>query len=69
MTYSDSPHYVGEQVHLLVDFPNLGLQSGEVGSVCSIWTFDNDRYEVEFRKPDQSYGVRAIVMSEQIQAE
>jgi Domain of unknown function (DUF4926) len=65
-TLPDHPHHVGERVHLLVDVPNLGLHSGAVGSVCSVWAFAYDTYEVEFAAGDQTCPVRAMVTSEQI---
>jgi hypothetical protein len=65
-TLPDHSHYVGERVRLLVDLPNLGLSKGEVGTVCSIWEFASDMYEVEFREPDQAFPVRAVVTTKQM---
>ena len=67
--HSDHPHDVGELVHLVVDVPNVGLTRGAFGSVCSIWSFESDAYEVEFRRPEQTCPVRAIVTSEQIETD
>jgi len=66
-SFSEHLHHIDERVHLTVDVPDLGLHRGEVGLVCSIWSFDSDAYEVEFEEPD--YPVRALLVDEQIQTD
>ena len=58
---------VNRPVRLLQDIPELGLRSGEVGVVCSMWFAPNQAYEVEFRLKSRSSATRAIVMRNQIQ--
>lgn len=65
----DHPHHVGERVQLLMDVPNFGLQTGEVGTVCSIWELASDTYEVEFSRGNKTYPIRALLTGEQIETD
>lgn len=59
---------VNEHVRLKIDIPNQGLHSGESGVVCSIWSFDGDAYEVEFRDEYRD-PIRVLLQENQIEAE
>ena len=56
-----------EQVRLMQDIPELGLRSGEVGTICSTWFAPSPAYEVEFKVEGLSYATRALLLATQIQ--
>ncbi|MGE5610899.1 MAG: DUF4926 domain-containing protein [Bacillota bacterium] len=58
---------VDQRVRLTHDVPELELHRGEIGLVCSTWFSPATAYEVEFRHGLPSYGMRALLMSSQIQ--
>jgi hypothetical protein len=58
---------VAEYVRLTQDIPELGLRSGEVGLVCSMWFAPTTAVEVEFQPAGFSYKTRALLLSTQIQ--
>jgi uncharacterized protein DUF4926 len=59
---------VSRAVRLLKDIPELGLQSGEVGVVCSEWMAPTTAYEVEFRPATgMLHATRALLLGNQIQ--
>jgi len=59
----------GGYVRLIKDIPELGLQSGEVGVVCSTWFQPTPAFEVEFQPKGFSYRTRALLLASQIQTE
>jgi hypothetical protein len=61
------PTQIGQRVQLTEDVPDLELHRGEVGVVCSTWFSPVPAYEVEFQHDLPSYGMRALLMSSQIQ--
>jgi hypothetical protein len=60
---------VGRRVRLKTDVPNLGLQCGEAGLVCSTWFSPATLFEVEFQMRGLGYAVRAFLMENQIEAD
>jgi hypothetical protein len=56
-------------VRLMTDIPELGLQCGEVGVVCSTWFQPTPAFEVEFQPKGFSYSTRALLLASQIQEE
>jgi hypothetical protein len=46
------------------DIPELQLQRGDVGVVCSKWFAPTEAYEVEFGLPGPT---RALLLAEQLQ--
>jgi hypothetical protein len=58
-----------EHVRLLRDVPELGLQRGDVGRVCSTWFDPNTAFEVEFDRGVASAPLRALLGPDQIQVE
>jgi hypothetical protein len=62
------PHVkAAELVRLTQDLPELGLQCGDVGTVCSTWFEPNTAFEVEFQLDGDGSHVRALLMPNQIQ--
>ena len=59
------PH-VDDRVRLTQDIPELLLQAGDVGVVCSMWFAPTEAYEVEFGLPGPT---RALLLAEQLQIE
>ena len=59
------PH-VDDRVRLTTDIPELCLQRGDVGVVCSTWFAPTEAYEVEFGLNGLT---RALLMAEQLQVE
>ncbi|MGA2581879.1 MAG: DUF4926 domain-containing protein [Tepidisphaeraceae bacterium] len=57
---------VNEQVQLMTDVPELGLQRGEIGCVCSTWFGPITVYEVEFSREMPDCSIRALLMYQQI---
>jgi len=55
-----------QRVRLMQDVPELGLQRGDIGLVCSTWFEPCTAFEVEFQ-PDIGGRVRALLMPNQIQ--
>ena len=60
---------VDDRVQLMLDIPELGLRRGDLGLVCSTWFSPTIAYEVEFWHKILGYGLRALLMSNQIQKE
>jgi hypothetical protein len=58
-----TPH-VDDTVRLTQDIPELQLQRGDVGVVCSMWFAPTEAYEVEFGLPGPT---RALLLAEQLQ--
>lgn len=58
---------VDQHVRLTHDMPELELHRGEIGLVCSTWFGPATAYEVEFQHKLPSYGMRALLMSNQIE--
>lgn len=58
-----TPH-VDDTVRLMQDIPELQLQRGDVGVVCSKWFAPTEAYEVEFGLPGPT---RALLLAEQLQ--
>ena len=65
MRYPD----VNDFVRLRKDIPELQLQRGTVGVVCSRWCSPVDAYEVEFGPPGLGEHSRALLMAEQLEFE
>ena len=63
----DQPTTLPEFVRLVQDIPELGLRSGEVGTICSTWFAPTPAYEVEFQSQGLSYATRALLLSSQIE--
>ena len=59
------PH-VDDRVRLTQSIPELDLQAGDVGVVCSTWFAPTEAYEVEFGLPGPT---RALILAEQLQVE
>jgi hypothetical protein len=57
---------VDEHVQLMTDVPELGLQRGEIGCVCSTWFGPASVYEVEFSREMPDCSIRALLMHKQI---
>jgi hypothetical protein len=55
---------VDEHVQLTQDLPELGLERGEVGRVCSTWF--GGAYEVEFWRELPQFSIRALLTLNQI---
>lgn len=51
-----------DRVRLNQAVPMLWLERGEVGVVRSVWR-SSEFIEVEFHKPGESFGVRALVQA------
>ena len=62
------PH-VDDLVRLNQDVPELQLQRGDVGVVCSTWCAPTEAYEVEFCPPGLSGHTRALLLAEQLTVE
>jgi hypothetical protein len=58
-----TPH-VDDRVRLTKDIPELQLQAGALGVVCSMWFAPTEAYEVEFGLPGPT---RALLLAEQLQ--
>lgn len=58
---------VDQRVRLTHDVPELELHRGEIGLVCSTWFGPATAYEVEFQHELPGYGLRALLMSSQVQ--
>jgi uncharacterized protein DUF4926 len=56
-----------ELVELKQDIPDMGLHRGDVGLVCSTWFSPTTAYEVEFQPEQSAPGIRAWLVSSQIQ--
>lgn len=52
---------VDTRVRLTRDVPDLSLQRGQVGVVCSTWFAPTMAYEVEFPSADRSVQIRALL--------
>ncbi len=52
---------VDDHVRLTHDVPDLSLQRGQVGVVCSLWFAPAIAYDVEFESPDNSGHIRAML--------
>lgn len=57
---------VDDRVRLTQAIPELDLQAGDVGVVCSTWFAPTEAYEVEFGLPGPT---RALLLAEQLQVE
>lgn len=57
---------VDDRVRLTQSIPELDLQAGDVGVVCSTWFAPTEAYEVEFGLPGPT---RALLLAEQLQVE
>jgi hypothetical protein len=57
---------VDDRVRLTQAIPELDLQAGDVGIVCSTWFAPTEAYEVEFGLPGPT---RALLLAEQLQVE
>jgi hypothetical protein len=66
MTPTDRLRHVDEKVQLKTAIPELGLQGGEAGYVCSVWFAPSTTYEVEFHRPGLNFPVRALLLESQI---
>ena len=60
--------YPDEVVRLREGIPDLGLRTGELGVVCSVWFSPTAAYEVEFAQRGAET-TRALVMDHQIERE
>jgi hypothetical protein len=62
---------VNHSVRLIKDIPELGLHSGEVGIVRSMWFAPSTAYEVEFTSAGRSsdHAMRALLLAHQIMCE
>jgi hypothetical protein len=68
MTGPQNHLHVDERVLLKTPIPELGLQGGESGYVCSVWFSPSVRYEVEFQQPGLALPIRALLLETQIGA-
>ena len=62
------PH-VNDLVRLLQDVPELSLERGKVGVVCSTWFAPTEAYEVEFETNGLNTQTRALLLAEQLSVE
>ncbi len=60
---------IDDCVRLAVDIPNLYLQRGDMGRVCSTWFTPTTAYEVTFRPRGLAEEVRVLVLAEQVHVE
>lgn len=60
---------VDDHVRLTHDVPDLSLQRGQVGIVCSTWFAPALAYEVEFESLEKSGQVRALLNEWELQVE
>ena len=56
-----------DRVRLTEDVPTLDLHHGDVGVVQSIWRTPTEFCEVEFDRPGETFGVRALVQAEHLE--
>lgn len=59
------PH-IDDYVRLTQDVPELSLERGAVGVVCSTWFSPQTRYEVRFTRADNGGETRALLRPEQV---
>ena len=60
---------VGDYVRLTLDIPDLWLQRGEEGIVCSTWYGPIVCFEVEFHPAECGEAKRALVPVEKLEVE
>ncbi len=58
---------ISEQVRLRQDIPELGLQRGQVGTLCSTWFAPATAFEVEFEPAGLGHAVRALLLAGQFE--
>ena len=59
---------INDRVRVTRDIGDLAVRVGDVGVVCSIWQQPMMAYEVEFRRNDPDFGMRAVVFHGQLEA-
>ena len=57
----------GDHVRLTQNLPELGLQCGQVGLVCSTWLSPAAAYEVEFESVVGGFPTRVLLLPNQIE--
>ena len=60
---------VNDHVRLTRDIPNLWLQRGATGVICSQWFVPMVAYEVEFHEDGSENATRALLLNEQLEVE
>ena len=58
---------ISEQVRLRQDIPELGLQRGEMGTLCSTWFAPETAFEVEFAPAGLGHAIRALLLAGQFE--
>ena len=58
---------VDQCVRLKHSIPELQLQGGAVGVVCSTWFSPHTAYEVEFRSPGVDDPLRVLLLEQQLE--
>ena len=60
---------IDDCVRLTIDIPELYLQRGDLGMVCSTWFSPTAAYEVAFRPANVTEELRVLVLAEQLHVE
>jgi len=59
---------IDQCVRLKQSIPELSLEGGAVGVVCSTWFSPQTAYEVEFRMPGLTDALRVLVLESQLES-
>ena len=59
---------VDQCVRLKQSIPELSLEGGAIGVVCSTWCSPQTAYEVEFRTPGLADALRVLVLESQLES-
>ena len=55
-------------VRLSQDIPELGLQRGQMGTLCSTWFAPSEAFEVEFQPAGLGHAIRALLLPSQCES-
>ena len=57
----------GDRIRLTQSLPELGLQRGQLGMVCSTWFYPAEAFEVEFKSATGGFPTRVLLLPHQIE--